>query len=87
MFFDIGGWWLSCDHMFRRFGTPFAVDWLAKNVNGYVYTPAIPADPAMRIAPRIGRLQQDRRQCQNDKRHGFPFLLIVPFARRVRGLF
>ena len=49
MFFDIGGWWLSCDHMFRRFGTPFAVDWLAKNVNGYVYTTAIPADPAVRI--------------------------------------
>jgi phosphohistidine swiveling domain-containing protein len=49
MFFDIGGWWLSCDHMFRRFGTPFAVDWLAKNVNGYVYTTAIPADPAMRV--------------------------------------
>jgi phosphohistidine swiveling domain-containing protein len=49
MFFDIGGWWLSCDHMFRRFGTPFAVDWLAKNVNGYVYTTPIPADPTMRI--------------------------------------
>ncbi len=49
MFFDIGGWWLSCDHMFRRFGTPFAVDWLAKNVNGYVYTTAIPADPHLRI--------------------------------------
>jgi pyruvate,water dikinase len=49
MFFDIGGWWLSCDHMFRRFGTPFAVDWLAKNVNGYVYTTAIPADPDIRI--------------------------------------
>ncbi len=49
MFFDIGGWWLSCDHMFRRFGTPFAVDWLAKNVNGYVYTTAIPADPTLRI--------------------------------------
>jgi phosphohistidine swiveling domain-containing protein len=49
MFFDIGGWWLSCDHMFRRFGTPFAVDWLAKNVNGYVYTTAIPADPNLRI--------------------------------------
>jgi phosphohistidine swiveling domain-containing protein len=49
MFFDIGGWWLSCDHMFRRFGTPFAVDWLAKNVNGYVYTTAIPADPDVRI--------------------------------------
>jgi len=49
MFFDIGGWWLSCDHMFRRFGTPFAVDWLAKNINGYVYTTAIPADPGLRI--------------------------------------
>jgi phosphohistidine swiveling domain-containing protein len=49
MFFDIGGWWLSCDHMFRRFGTPFAVDWLAKNVNGYVYTTAVPADPGMLI--------------------------------------
>jgi phosphohistidine swiveling domain-containing protein len=49
MFFDIGGWWLSCDHMFRRFGTPFAVDWLAKNVNGYVYTTAISADPELRI--------------------------------------
>ena len=49
MFFDIGGWWLSCDHMFRRFGTPFAVDWLAKNVNGYVYTTAIPADPELCI--------------------------------------
>ncbi len=49
MFFDIGGWWLSCDHMFRRFGTPFAVDWLAKNVNGYVYTTAVPADPELRI--------------------------------------
>ena len=49
MFFDIGGWWLSCDHMFRRFGTPFAVDWLAKTVNGYVYTTAIPADPSMRV--------------------------------------
>ncbi|HEY8168918.1 MAG TPA: PEP-utilizing enzyme [Candidatus Limnocylindrales bacterium] len=49
MFFDIGGWWLSCDHMFRRFGTPFAVDWLAKAVNGYVYTTAIPADPDLHI--------------------------------------
>ena len=49
MFFDIGGWWLSCDHMFRRFGTPFAIDWLAKNVNGYVYTTAVPADPDLHI--------------------------------------
>src|SRR5215218_722394 len=48
MFFDIGGWWLTCDHMFRRFGTPFACDWVAKQVNGYVYTAAIPCDPSLR---------------------------------------
>ena len=48
LFFDLGGWWLTCDHMFRRFGTPFACDWIAKNVNGYLYTAAIPADPAVR---------------------------------------
>ena len=43
MYEDIGGWWLSCDHMFRRFGTPFATDWIYKNINGYLYTAAIPA--------------------------------------------
>ena len=48
LFFDIGGWWLTCDHMFRRFGTPFASDWIAKNINGYVYTAAVPADPDVR---------------------------------------
>jgi len=41
MFFDIGGWWLTCDHMFRRFGTPFACDWIAKNINGYVSSATI----------------------------------------------
>ncbi|MGZ4509008.1 MAG: PEP-utilizing enzyme [Blastococcus sp.] len=50
MFEEIGGWWLSCDHMFRRFATPFAVDWLAKNVNGYLYTAAIPADPNLTVS-------------------------------------
>jgi len=64
MFFDIGGWWLTCDHMFRRFGTPFASDWVAKNVNGYLYTAAIPADPGVhaeateyqsRYVPRVPR--------------------------------
>jgi pyruvate,water dikinase len=50
MYFDIGGWWLTCDHMFRRFATPFAVDWLAKNVNGYLYTAAIPADPSLAVS-------------------------------------
>jgi pyruvate,water dikinase len=49
MYFDIGGWWLSCDHMFRRFGTPFATDWLAKEVNGYLYTAAIPAEAGLRL--------------------------------------
>ncbi len=56
MYFDIGGWWLTCDHMFRRFATPFAVDWLAKNVNGYLYTAAIPADPGLAVsATEYGR--------------------------------
>ena len=64
LFFDIGGWWLTCDHMFRRFGTPFASDWVAKNINGYVYTAAIPADPSVqaeateyeaRYVPRVPR--------------------------------
>src|SRR3981081_2001270 len=48
MFFDIGGWWLTCDHMFRRFATPFAADWIAKNINGYLYTAAVPADHTIR---------------------------------------
>ena len=56
MFYDIGGWWLTCDHMFRRFGTPFAVDWIAKNVNGYLYTAAVPADPDLRIEAHGVRL-------------------------------
>lgn len=43
MYADIGGWWLKCDYMFRRFGTPFACDWIAKIINGYVYTAAVPA--------------------------------------------
>jgi phosphohistidine swiveling domain-containing protein len=64
MFFDIGGWWLTCDHMFRRFGTPFACDWIAKEIGGYVYTAAVPADPRIRAeateyqaryAPRVPR--------------------------------
>ncbi|MEO6351450.1 MAG: PEP-utilizing enzyme [Candidatus Limnocylindrales bacterium] len=49
MFYEIGGWWLTCDHMFRRFGTPFAADWITKNVNGYLYTAAVPADPSWQV--------------------------------------
>jgi phosphohistidine swiveling domain-containing protein len=47
MYEDIGGWWLSCDHMFRRFGTPFATDWIYKKINGYLYTAAIPAQAGL----------------------------------------
>ncbi|MEP7379585.1 MAG: PEP-utilizing protein, partial [Chloroflexota bacterium] len=50
MFEEIGGWWLSCDHMFRRFGTPFASDWIIKNVNGYLYTAAVPAEAGVDIS-------------------------------------
>ncbi len=49
MYEDIGGWWLSCDHMFRRFGTPFASDWIYKNINGYLYTAAIPAEAGVDV--------------------------------------
>ena len=59
--------------MFRRFGTPFASDWVAKNVNGYLYTAAIPADPGVhaeateyqsRLCPP-GAAQ--RRLCREDR--------------------
>jgi len=50
MFEEIGGWWLSCDHMFRRFGTPFACDWIIKKVNGYLYTAAVPAEAGIDIS-------------------------------------
>ena len=49
MFFDIGGWWLTCDHMFRRFATPFGADWIAKKINGYVYAAPVPADSRLRV--------------------------------------
>jgi len=41
--------------MFRRFGTPFASDWIAKIVNGYLYTAAVPCDPEMAVpATQLG---------------------------------
>jgi hypothetical protein len=48
MWFDVGGWWLTCGYMFRRFGVPFAKDWVGKNVGGYVMStvvPRVPRDP------------------------------------------
>ncbi len=61
MYYDIGGWWLSCDHMFRRFGTPFASDWIAKEVNGYLYTAAVPAEAGFKVeAMEYGSTYQAR---------------------------
>jgi pyruvate,water dikinase len=42
MWFDIGGWWLTCDYMYRRFGVPFGKDWVAKTINGYVMSAVVP---------------------------------------------
>jgi phosphohistidine swiveling domain-containing protein len=61
MYEDIAGWWMTCDHMFRRFGTPFASDWTAKVVNGYLYTAAIPCDMDFAIpAKEYGNLYMPR---------------------------
>ena len=45
MWFDVGGWWLTCDYMFRRFGVPFGKDWVAKTANQYVLSAVVPRDP------------------------------------------
>ena len=45
MWFDIGGWWLTCDYMYRRFGVPFGKNWVAKNIEGYVHSAVVPRDP------------------------------------------
>ena len=64
LFFDVN-MYSTCDHMFRRFATPFAADWVTKNVNGYLYTAAVPADPSVRVdatefqARYVARVPQD----------------------------
>ena len=70
MYEDIGGWWLSCDHMFRRFGTPFATDWIYKNINGYLYTAAIPAEAGLVV---------------DTQEYDYRTNPIVPAGRRLRG--
>ena len=45
MWFDVGGWWLTCGYMFRRFGVPFGKDWVAKTANQYVMSAVVPRDP------------------------------------------
>ena len=78
MYADIGGWWLKCDYMFRRFGTPFAADWISKIVNGYVYTAAIPATPGLsaeaseygnRYTPRVPLDPQDPGELEIGRAH------------------
>jgi len=56
MWFDLGGWWSTCDYLYRRFGAPIGIDWLAKKVQGYVYSTVVPPDPryAQEIAPYYG---------------------------------
>jgi len=56
MWFDVGGWWLTCDYMYRRFGVPFGKDWVAKNVAGYVHSAVVPRDPkeAAELGPYFG---------------------------------
>ena len=46
MWFDIGGWWLTCDYMYRRFGVPFGKDWVAKTIEGYVHSAVVPRQAA-----------------------------------------
>ena len=45
MWFDIGGWWLTCDYVYRRFGVPFGREWVAKNIEGYVHSAVVPREP------------------------------------------
>lgn len=66
MYNDIGNWVLTCDHMFRRFGTPFATDWIGKVVNGYLYTTAIPADADMAVPTEQLGFQYRPRVPSND---------------------
>lgn len=42
MWFDVGGWWLTCAYMFRRFGVPYGQDWVAKTVDSYVMSAVVP---------------------------------------------
>ena len=87
---DIGLWTQSCDHMFRRFGTPFATDWIAKNVNGYLYTAAIPANSefkidGMELGARAGHGGAPRPRLRREDRN-LPRRRAPHLRRGVRGL-
>ncbi len=44
MYFDLGGWWTTCQYMYRRFGVPCGADWVAKKVDEYVLTAVVPRE-------------------------------------------
>lgn len=45
MYFSLHGWWgPTCEYMFRRFDLNSGVMWIAKRINGYVYTAIVPRD-------------------------------------------
>jgi phosphohistidine swiveling domain-containing protein len=56
LWFDVGGWWLTCAYMYQRFGLPFGVDWHARKINGYVYTSVQPREGASagQVGPYLG---------------------------------
>jgi pyruvate,water dikinase len=56
MYFDIGGWWLTCRYMYKRFGLPFGNDWIAKKINQYVYSAIVPQtdEEIARLGPYFG---------------------------------
>jgi len=45
MYFSLHGWWgPTCEYMYRRFDMNSGVQWIAKRINGYVYTAIVPRD-------------------------------------------
>lgn len=54
MYFSLHGWWgPTCEYMFRRFDLDSGVAWIAKRINGYVYTAIVPraSKDAQEVAP------------------------------------
>jgi phosphohistidine swiveling domain-containing protein len=56
MWYDVGGWWLTCRYMYRRFGIPFGYDWIAKKINNYTYSSIVPQtdEEVARLGPYFG---------------------------------
>ena len=45
MYFSLHGWWgPTCEYMLSRFNLNSGIAWIAKRVNGYVYTAIVPRD-------------------------------------------